>query len=218
MGNVDAVLENVMSEAADRDEEADLLSRYREGDAAALGVLVEKYRRPLFGFISNMTRDAAEADEVFQEAWFRAIRRVASYRQDNFGGWLMRIAHNIVIDRVRRRKGMCSIDAGGNDRENGGSLGDVLASPGPGPADRAQAGDLGRRISQAVESLPPEQKAVFLMRVEMDLPFREISRIQRVSINTALARMHYAVGKLRTMLRDEYSAIGDRGSPASTPV
>jgi RNA polymerase sigma-70 factor (ECF subfamily) len=218
MGDVDAVLETVMSEAACQDEEADLLARYRSGDAAALGVLVEKYRRPLFGFISNMTRDAVEAEEVFQEVWFRAIRCVLSYRQRNFGGWLMRIAHNIVIDRVRRRKGMCSIDAGGGESGNGGSMGEILASPRPGPSDCAQAGDLGRRISQAVGSLPPEQKAVFLMRAEMDLPFREISRIQGVSINTALARMHYAVGKLRTMLRDEYAAIADRGSSAGMPA
>jgi RNA polymerase sigma-70 factor (ECF subfamily) len=207
-----------MNDPAGNDSEADLLNRYRDGDPAALGVLVEKHRRSLFGFIANMTRDTAEADEVFQEVWYRAIRRVALYRQENFGGWLMRIAHNIVIDRARRRKGMCSLDAGSADHENGGSLGDVLAAKGPDPADSAHAGDLGRRIADAVATLPPEQKAVFLMRVDLDLPFREISRIQRVPVNTALARMHYAVGKLRTILKDDYETVVTRRTAATGAV
>lgn len=208
-----------MREVAGQEPETELLRRYRDGDAAALGALVEKYRRPLFGFIANMTGDGADADDVFQEVWFKAIRKMALYREENFGGWLMRIAHNTVIDRVRRRKGMCSLDAGAGDDEGGsGSLAGVLPAAGLDPAGNTEAGELGRRISEAVSALPPEQKAVFLMRVEMDLPFREISRIQQVSINTALARMHYAVGKLRTLLKDDYEALAAQRSAVARPV
>lgn len=208
-----------MREVAAQEPETDLLNRYREGDAAALGILVEKYRRPLFGFITNMMRDGSDADDVFQEVWFKAIRKLALYRDRNFGGWLMRIAHNIVIDRGRRHKGMCSLDTGGKDEEGGGgSLSAVLPAPGPDPAGHMQEGELNRRISTAVAALPPEQKAVFLMRVEMDLPFHEISRIQQVPINTALARMHYAVGKLRSLLRDDYEALAAQRSPATRTV
>jgi RNA polymerase sigma-70 factor (ECF subfamily) len=208
-----------MREVAGQEPESELLDRYRKGDATALGVLVEKYRRPLFGFITNMTRDGSDADEVFQEVWFKAIRNMALYRDKNFGGWLMRIAHNTVIDRARRRKGMCSLDAGSEDEESGGgSLAAILPASGQDPAGHAQSGELGRRITDAVAELPPEQKAVFLMRVEMDLPFREISRIQRVSINTALARMHYAVGKLRALLRDDYKALATQRSAVTRAV
>jgi RNA polymerase sigma-70 factor (ECF subfamily) len=203
-----------MRDIAGQDPETELIGRYREGDAAALGVLVERYRRPLFGFIANMTRDGADADEVFQEVWFKAIRKLALYKERNFGGWLMRIAHNIVIDHARRRKGMCSLDAG----DSGGTLAAIIPAPGHDPAGHAQAGELGRRITDAVATLPPEQKAVFLMRVEMGLPFREISRIQRVPLNTALARMHYAVCKLRTILRDDYKSLAAQRPAATSTV
>lgn len=207
-----------MREIPSQEPETELLNRYRDGDAAALGALVEKYRRPLFGFITNMMRDGSDADEVFQEVWFKAIRKLSLYRDKNFGGWLMRIAHNTVIDRSRRRKGLCSLDVGNENEEGSGSLASVLPSTDPGPANQVQAGELGRRISEAVALLPPEQKAVFLMRVEMDLPFREISRIQQVSINTALARMHYAVGKLRSVLKDDYEALAAQRSDVTRTI
>jgi RNA polymerase sigma-70 factor (ECF subfamily) len=207
-----------MREVSGQEPEMELLNRYREGDTAALGVLVEKYRRPLFGFIANMTRNGADADDVFQEVWFRAIRKLALYRQQNFGGWLMRIAHNIVIDHARRRKGTCRLDAGSGDGDGGGSLAAVLPASGPNPAGQAQDCELGRRITEAVAALPPEQKAVFLMRVEMDLPFREIAGIQQVSINTALARMHYAVGKLRSLLKDDYKMLAAQRSAVARTI
>jgi RNA polymerase sigma-70 factor, ECF subfamily len=182
-----------------------LLTRYKRGDVDALERLVERYRRPLYGFILNMTEGREDADEIFQEVWFRAIRKIGLYRRKNFCGWLMRIAHNLVIDRARRRKPDRSLD---EEREDGGSLASVLPSGERGPTDNVQATDIGRAIAQAVETLPAEQKAVFLMRVKAELPFKEIAKIQGVSINTALARMQYALAKLRPLLKREYEALG----------
>ena len=67
--------------------------------------------------------------------------------------------------------------------------------------------DLGQRIESAVRQLPEEQKEVFLMRVRGDLPFKDIAAIQGVSINTALARMQYAIVKLRNALKSEYDTM-----------
>lgn len=206
-----------MTEVSGQNPETQLLDKYRGGDVEALGILVEKYRKPLFAFIGNMTRSHAEADEVFQEVWFKAIRKLALYRDKNFGGWLMRIAHNTVIDRARKLKNECSLDSG-SEGGNGGSLGSVLPAPGQDPSAHTAAGELGKRISAAVAALPHEQKAVFLMRIEMDLPFKEIAGIQKVSINTALARMHYAVGKLRTLLKNDYEALAAQRLEQERPI
>jgi RNA polymerase sigma-70 factor (ECF subfamily) len=191
-------------------EETDgqLLTRYRRGQVDALERLVERYRRSLFGFIYNMTRGREEADEVFQEVWFRAIKKIDMYREDNFCGWLIRIAHNMVIDRARRKKPDVSLD---EEKEDGTGLLGKLAAKEADPGSRAVAGDTAERIARAVATLPVEQKEVFLMRVQADLSFKEIANSQKVSINTALARMQYALSKLRIVLRRDYDELATRG-------
>lgn len=182
-------------------EDGQLIALYRRGEVAALEQLVDKYRRPLFGYIVNMTGRAGEADEIFQEVWFRVIRKIDTYRQKNFLGWMIRIAHNLVIDRARRARPGVSLDV---EREEGHSLAETIPGAELDPAERVEAGDLGRRITEAVAGLPEDQREVFLMRVESELPFKEIAKIQGTSINTALARMQYALQKLRTILKDDY--------------
>ena len=189
-------------EATDKE----LVNQYRRGHVEALDALIERYRRMLFGFILSRTSGAEDADDVFQETWLRVIRKIDSYRERNFGGWLVRIARNIIIDRVRRRKPDTSLDAAPCE---GRTLADVIPGSDPGPRRRIEANDLGKAIAAAVAGLPDEQKEVFLMRVEADLSFKEIARAQRVSINTALARMQYALAKLRPLLKDEYEGVAE---------
>jgi len=184
----------------------ELLAQYRKGNPDALGILVERYRRPLFGYILNMTGGQVDADEIFQEVWMRVIRKIGSYQHQNFHGWLVRIAHNLVIDKVRRRRPEVSLDAGAG--EEGSSLGDVIAGDAPGPDAGLANRDLRRAIGAAVETLPLEQREVFVMRVKLELPFKEIAAIQGTSINTALARMQYALGKLRGLLHERYAELG----------
>ena len=182
--------------------DATLLAAYRRGDAEALGRLVEKYKRPLFGFLARFAADPGEADEWFQETWVRAIRHMNRFRQKNLLGWLFKIAHHLIIDQARRRKPDASLDA--PMPESGDPLADVLASPGPSPAAEAEVRDLGRHIEAAAARLPIEQREVFWMRMQAGLSFKEIARIQRCSINTALARMQYALAKLRPALEPAY--------------
>lgn len=188
-------------------EEADgeLLRRYRRGDGDALGMLVEKYRRPLFGYLINMTSGCDDVDELFQEVWLRVIHKLKLYRQRNFFGWLIRIAHNLVIDRARKRKPDFSLDA--ETRENGEAWVDRLQDKSSDPVGRIAENELGQRIAEAVKTLPMQQREVFLMRSHTGLSFKEIASIQRVSINTALARMQYALAKLRPMLERDYNEL-----------
>jgi RNA polymerase sigma-70 factor (ECF subfamily) len=182
-----------------------LLARYRKGQVDAMEELVEKYRRPLFGYIINMTEGRGQAEDVFQQVWLKAITAIGTYRHRNFLGWLIRIARNAIIDNARRRRPEVSLDA---ERGNGISLIQTVPAKDQGPLQGLEMNDLQQRITDAVGLLPAQQKETFLMRVQADLPFKEIARIQGVSINTALARMQYALEKLRTLLKNEYVQLG----------
>jgi RNA polymerase sigma-70 factor (ECF subfamily) len=188
----------------DQLDDRELVARYRQGDVAALEVLVERYKRQLFGYILNMTGNAGEADEIFQEAWLKVIRKIHLYRHKNFFGWLVRITHNVVIDKARRKKPNVSLDA---ESDEGASLSNTLADSGPSPRDGVGNEDLGRRIAEAVATLPEEQKEVFLLRTKAELAFKEIAKVQGTSINTALARMQYALSKLRVPLKACYEDL-----------
>ena len=187
-------------------DDNELLQAYKNGDVEALGKLVEHYRRPLYGFILRMQKNPTEADEIFQEVWLRAVRNLDRYEQKRFLSWLFRIAHNLIIDRARKRKPDYSLDDPGDANL---PLGERIAADQRGPTTNTFAIDLGARIREAVEVLPPDQREVFLLRTENHLPFKEIATIQEVSINTALARMQYALAKLRIELADTYDEVSE---------
>ena len=178
-----------------------LLASYRKGNTEALSILVDRYQNRLFSFIINMAGRPDEADEIFQEVWFRAIDKIDTYREKNFLAWLTRIAHNLVIDRWRGKKVVVSLDA--TEDEGGLDLSEKLSGPELTPAEQAESNDMVKRILDTVAALPVEQREVFLLRAKADLSFKEIAVIQGVSINTALARMQYALTKLRPLLADE---------------
>lgn len=182
------------------------LTEYRAGDVEAMGKLVEQYRRPLFGYILRMTEGRGDAEEIFQDVWLRVIKSQHRYDHRSFKSWLFRIAHNLVIDRVRKQRPIVDLQAGAlEDGEN------VFETRVPDPslpsADLIDAKTLGRRIAEAVGTLPPEQREVFLLRTEGQMPFKAIAGIQGTSINTALARMQYALAKLRTLLKTDYQHL-----------
>jgi len=190
-------------------DDAQLLSDYKAGNTESLGVLVERYRRPLFGFILRFSEGREDAEEVFQEVWVRAIRHMNRYRQKSLLSWLFRIAHNLMIDRIRQRRPILSLDT--PSTAAGLPLSEQLCGALPGPDEEVGGRDLGVRIEAAGRKLPPEQREVFWMRMQAGLSFKEIARIQKCSINTALARMQYAVSKLRVDLAREYRELQEAG-------
>jgi RNA polymerase sigma-70 factor (ECF subfamily) len=190
-------------------DDAKLLAEYRAGNSEALGELVEKYRRPLFGFILRFSEGREDADEVFQEVWVRAIKNMNRYRQKSLLSWLFRIAHNLMIDRIRRNRPVVSLDTPAC--EGGSPLSEQLRTFNIGPDYETAGRDLGVRIEVAAAKLPPEQREVFWLRMQADLSFKEIAKIQKCSINTALARMQYALSKLRGELAGEYRELQEAG-------
>ena len=186
-----------------------LIDRYNRGETKALNDLVERYRRPLYSFLWRMTGSGSESDEIFQNTWLRVINKAHGFRQERFKGWVFKIAHNLVIDWSRRQRKQVSLDAVCGSSEGDQTLGDRLADDGPRPDSQANSEDIRKAIELALAQLPDDQREVFVLRMNADVPFKEIAEIQGVSLNTALARMQYALSKMRKLLKD-YQPGGER--------
>lgn len=185
------------------DKDYELLLQYRRGNIKALEILIEKYRKPLYAYIHNM-QSGQDADEIFQEVWLKIIRKPSMYSKKNFFGWIITIAHNLIIDKVRHSKLETSLDAENNQNV---SMLDVIPAHCDDPRRSLELKEIEIRIREVIASLPSEQREVFLLRVQANMPFREIARIQKVPISTVLARMQYALEKLRGLLEEDYQAI-----------
>ena len=174
----------------------ELIAAFAGGDDAAFEMLYHRYRKQLYGFLSNLiSGNPAEVDEVFEETWLRVIEKLPKYRDEGrFSAWLFRVARNLFIDRFRKRQlpgGRVELDA----EEAPEIPGPVSMEP-----DRdLDLGDVNEVIAKAVAQLPPEQREVFLLR-QQELAFREIAVIQQCSINTVLGRMQYAIRSLRKII------------------
>lgn len=182
--------------------DAALLAEFVRGNGSALDDLVARYRQALFSWLMGMTGNRADAEDLFQDIWFRVIRHAARFNDVSFKAWLWKIARNIVIDFRRKRKPDVSLDA--TEDENEQPLVNQLVATASGPAETVERGDLKDRVMRAVESLPPVQREVFLMRVQGNLSFSEIAAALEIPLNTALGRMHDAMTKLKKQLAEEH--------------
>ena len=188
--------------------DADLIRAYVRGDCPAMDQLVGRYRTPLFSWLMGMTANRADAEDIFQEVWFRVIRHAERFNDVSFRAWLWKIARNLLIDFRRKRKPDVSLDATADEEDE--PLVNRLVAGGAGPAKTVELDDMTARVMRAVAVLPDVQRDVFLMRVQGDLSFSEIAETLAIPLNTALGRMHDAMGKLKKTLAEENTP----GTPA----
>jgi RNA polymerase sigma-70 factor (ECF subfamily) len=182
----------------DGDADAQRMLRYAAGDARAFDELYETHRGALWRFIRRNVGDAAATDDVFQECWSRVIAHRDSYRPEaRFATWLYRIAHNCCMDFWRRRGRRQAREAADDDA--------ILAAADEScaaPLDEALAGEAQERLGAALERLPAEQRAAFLLYVEGGLTVTEIGEATGVNPETAKSRLRYAVARLKQALGD----------------
>jgi RNA polymerase sigma factor (sigma-70 family) len=189
----------VMTDAAESDEV--LMSRYARGDAAAFERLYRRHETRTWRYIERNVGNRATADELMQEVWFAVARQAPRYQPAaRFTTWLFTIAHNRIIDWVRKSRPQTRLESL-ND-EGGSVTMQLAADPSSGPLAAAVAREQSSALAQALAELPAEQRDAFLMQIEGDLSVEDIATITGVSFETSKSRLRYARMKLRDLLQE----------------
>ena len=181
-------------------DDAILIKEYLSGDDRAFTQLYERYKALLYSYLNRLLdNDRPSADDLFQQTWIKVVDQLPRYEhRQQFSAWLLRIAHNLTIDHFRKSGRLSQYEAGSlDDSESAIDPPDRNSEPWRG----MHREELEKAVSDAVGKLSPELREVFLLRRE-NISFREIAVIQKCSINTALARMQYALKNLRKSLAD----------------
>lgn len=181
------------------DEELTL--SYVDGNNRAFDLLLSRNQSKLFSYILFVVHDRKTAEDLFQETFVKAIVRLqdGSYTASGkFGAWMMRIAHNVVMDWYRDMSSRHIVEVTkDNDLSNMGGD-DVLEGNIEGRYVNTQVMADVRRL---IDTLPPIQREIVFMRYFQELSFKEIAELTNVSINTALGRMRYAIINMRRTAR-----------------
>lgn len=181
------------------DEELAIM--YVDGDNKAFDLLLSRNQEKLFTYILFVVRDREMANDMFQETFFKVVSRLQQGKyiaNGKFSAWLMRIAHNVIMDWYRQQRAQNIVDAPKeNDLSNVGST--LLESSREGELVNNQVMEDVRRM---MSHLPASQREVVFMRFYQQMSFKEIAEATGVSINTALGRMRYAILNLRRLTRE----------------
>ena len=179
-----------------------LLNCYLSGDRNAISQLIERHSRRVRDYIQMMVKDGDVADDIFQETFIKAVRVIDEGRYTDNGrflSWILRIAHNQVIDHFRAQKQNRQL----NEAEAGYDVLGTLRLAERTGEDEIVCEQIASDVRRMVELLPDEQREVVMMRYYSGLSFKEIAEQTGVSINTALGRMRYALINLRKMIKEK---------------
>ena len=178
-----------------------LIQNYLDGDNESFEILLSKYKQRIYSFIYSKLRDREIADDVFQDTFIKVIQTLkkGNYNEKGrFVSWVMRIAHNLIIDHFRREQRMPMYDTYDSEQ-------DVfyrLSEPSKNIEDLIIDSQIKTDINALMLELPPNQYEVLKMRLYQDMSFKEIAERTNVSINTSLGRMRYGLINLRKLIDD----------------
>ena len=179
-----------------------LLNNYLSGDRNAISRLIERHSRRVRDYINMMVKDRDVAEDIFQETFIKAVRVIDEGRYTDNGkflSWILRIAHNQVIDHFRAQRQSKAV----TESEAGYDVLGTLRFAERTVEDSMVSDQIERDVRALVELLPAEQRGVVMLRYFSGLSFKDIAEQTEVSINTALGRMRYALINLRRMIKEK---------------
>ena len=186
-----------ISELNDRE----LIFRYMDGSESALEILISRHKERVYTYIYHLVKDAQLTEDIFQDTFIKVIntlKRGTYYEDGKFLPWVLRIAHNLVVDNFRKAKRMPTTS--GSEEFD---IFDTIKLEDPNVEERLMTAQIHGDIRKLVELLPEEQKAVLKMRHYSGMSFKDIAEETNVSINTALGRMRYALINLRKLVTEK---------------
>jgi RNA polymerase sigma factor (sigma-70 family) len=184
--------------------DAVLVSNYIKGDENSLSILIKRHKQKIYSFIYSKVYDRDVTEDVFQDTFIKVIRtlKLGKYNEEGkFLPWVMRIAHNLVIDHFRKNNRMPKFD---NNRDF--DIFSVISDSSLNAEKSLIKSQVEEDVRRLIEELPEDQKQVLVMRIYNEMSFKEISNSTGVSINTALGRMRYALINLRKVI-DKHNIV-----------
>ena len=184
--------------------DAFLVSAYIKGDESALSELITRHKQRIYSFIYSKVFDRDVSEDIFQDTFIKVIKTLkkGGYNEEGkFLPWVMRIAHNLVIDHFRKNNRMPKFE-----NKNDFNIFSVLSDQVPNVEKRIIKGQVENDVRRLIQELQEDQKEVLVMRIYKEMSFKEISEQTGVSINTALGRMRYALINLRKVI-DKHNII-----------
>ena len=179
----------------------DLVSSFIKGDELALNYLINKYRPRIFGFIISKVKNKEIAEDIFQDAFIKVINNIKKGKyneQGKFIVWVMTITHNLIMDYFRKQKKRRFLKSTDDfnvfDFINNGDLN---------IEQKMVQEQVLDNLKFLINELPPEQKRILEMRYYSKMSFKEIAENCKISINTALGRMRYAIINLRKIIKNK---------------
>lgn len=179
----------------------ELVNRYVNGEEAAFEILMERHKDRVYSHIYMMVKSEQLAEDIFQDAFIKVVNTLKKGRyqeEGKFLSWVIKIAHNLVIDHFRREKKMRSV-YGTEENDIVARIEDDKKSA----EEELVEGRNKKELRNLMVRLPMEQREVLMMRQSFKMSFKEIAERTDVSINTALGRMRYALINLRKMIERE---------------
>lgn len=178
-----------------------LIYNYLDGDERAFEELLNRYKDKIYTSIYLFVKDQSLAEDIFQEVFIKIIdtlRKGKYNHEGKFVQWAMRIAYNMCVDHFRRTKRRPKVQP-----TETFDIFDVLQSPETNAEQNIMKSQTHEKVRALVDMLPPEQREVVILRHYADMSFKEIAKLTRVSINTALGRMRYALINIRKMIEEK---------------
>jgi len=186
-------------------DDSQLILSAREGDRRAFELLVLRYQDRLYAAMVQVTGSADEAEDVVQEAFVRAFLKLDTFQNNSqFFTWLYRIAFNSALSRLRRRKGVSSLD---QVRE---TVGDEPIDEGDGPDGRMLQEERVRMVRLALEQMTDDHRTILILREMEEQAYEDIAEILQISIGTVRSRLNRARAALRIILEEMERAEDER--------
>lgn len=178
----------------------ELIQAYLKGNELAIEQLIIRHKSKVYTYIICKVKNQALAEDVFQDTFIKVINTLKKGKYNDEGKfipWVMRIAHNLIIDHYRKNARMPMVK-GSDDFD----IFDVISHPDKNIDEQIESTQVLGDVKKLIKDLPKDQKEVLMMRLYYDMSFKEISETTNVSINTALGRMRYALINLRKMVEE----------------
>lgn len=183
-------------------DDCNLVQLYVAGDENAFQTLLFRYKDRIFRVIKSKVKDHDLANDIFQDVFIKVINTIKSghYNEEGkFLPWVMRIAHNLIIDHFRKTSRHRHISESSSTKEDYNVF-TTLSCDNKNIEEQITTKELLDQMVLLVDYLPDSQQKIINMRIFQDLSFKEIAEIENISINTALGRMRYALLNIRKMI------------------